>query len=103
MKTRARKVQCPVERVVEMLGDSCSILVLRDLMRAPRRFKDLQTSLGSSSRTLTIKLKKLEHEGFIVRTEFNEKPPRVEYRLTKKGAAFQSVEKAMRRFGKKYL
>jgi DNA-binding HxlR family transcriptional regulator len=101
MKTAPK--DCPVARVVELLGDSCSILILRDLMNSPQRFTDLQESLDSSTRTLAIKLKKLEKEGFVLRKEFKGKPHRIEYRLTKKGAAFQGVEDAMRRYGKKYL
>ncbi|HUO49998.1 MAG TPA: helix-turn-helix domain-containing protein [Candidatus Paceibacterota bacterium] len=102
MKTQDCK-ECPISKVVELLGDSCSILILRDLFEGPKRFGQLQTSLDVSTRTLTIKLKKLEQEGLVVRTEYHEHPPRVEYSLTKKGAAFQEVEDAMRAYGKKYL
>jgi DNA-binding HxlR family transcriptional regulator len=94
---------CPIGKVVDRLGDSCSILILRDLMQKPQRFTALQASLGTSTRTLTIKLKRLEQDGLVTRKEFHEKPPRVEYRLTKKGAAFHKVTDAMRAYGKKYL
>jgi DNA-binding HxlR family transcriptional regulator len=101
MKTAEKT--CPISRVVDVLGDSCSILILRDLMDGPQRFGELQDSLGSSSRTLTIKLKRLEHEGLVARKEFSEKPPRVQYSLTRKGKAFQGVSDAMKKYGKKYL
>jgi DNA-binding HxlR family transcriptional regulator len=101
MKTAEKT--CPISRVVGLLGDSCSILILRDLLGKPRRFSELQLSLGASSRTLSIKLKRLEKEGLIVRREFSEMPPRVEYKLTKKGSAFHDVVDAMKSYGKKYL
>jgi len=95
---------CPVAKVADLFGDPCSLLVMRDLLRKPRRFSELQNSLsGISSRTLTNKLKRLEDNKLISRAVFREKPPHVEYSLTKKGAAFQEVEKAMRSYGKKYL
>lgn len=94
---------CPIEKVVGQLGDSCSILILRDLLPGARRFGQLQDSLRGSTRTLATKLKRLEREGFIKRKEYSEKPPRVEYSLTKKGAAFHEVAEAMRRYGKRYL
>lgn len=95
---------CPVARVADLLGDSCSLLILRDLLIKPRRFCDLQDSLaGISTRTLTNKLKRLEKEGLIRRKEFDEHPPRTEYTLTKKGAALRGVIDAMRAYGKKYL
>lgn len=95
---------CPVEKVSEIVGDPCSILIVRDLLTEPRRFGELQASLtGISTRTLAKKLKVLEMEGLISREEFSEKPPRVEYTLTKKGAELHAIIDAMRSFGKKYL
>ena len=94
---------CPVARVADLLGDSCSLLILRDLLEKPRRFCDLQSSLsGISTRTLTNKLKRLEGEKLVQRKEFT-KPLRVEYTLTKKGAALRNIVDAMRAYGKKYL
>jgi len=103
MRTRKKHDVCPIERVVSLFGDSCSILIIRDLLQKPQRFTALQQSLGSSTRTLSIKLKKLESEGLIERREYSERPPRVEYKLTRKGAAFNGVADAMRKYGKRYL
>ena len=101
---KPHKGSCPVEKVAELVGDPCSLLIVRDLLNESRRFGELQTSLaGISSRTLAKKLKMLEIEGIISREEFSEKPPRVEYALTKKGMALHDVIDAMRAFGKKYL
>lgn len=97
-------VPCPVARVADIFGDSCTLLILRDLIGGPKRYGELQASLaGISSRTLTKKLQRLEKEGFIARKEYKERPPRVVYTLSKKGAAFQDVVDAMRVYGKKYL
>ena len=105
--TKQRKTlcaTCPVARVADLLGDSCSILIVRDLLVRGRRFSDLQKSLeGISTRTLTKKLKLLEKEGVIIRKESNEGPHCVEYKLTKKGAALSAVLEAMQKYGKKYL
>lgn len=88
---------CPVARVADLVGDSCSLLILRDLLERPQRFGDLQISLaGVSSRTLSNKLKRLEKEKLVQRKQFN-------YTLTKKGAALQDIVEAMRKYGKKYL
>jgi DNA-binding HxlR family transcriptional regulator len=95
---------CPVARVADRLGDSCTLLIIRDLMAGPKRYRDLSDSLaGISSRTLSKKLKCLEDDGIIERAEYAEHPPRAEYRLTKKGAALHGVVDAMRSYGKKYL
>jgi len=52
----------------------------------PVRYITFRKSMkGFSSKTLTIRLKELEKNGILDRQQFNEIPPRVEYRLTQKG------------------
>lgn len=107
-RTEAQKqancTNCPVARVVDVVGDSWSILIIRDLLEGKKRFGDLEESLsGISTRTLAKKLKMLEECGMITRTEFKEVPPHVEYELTKKGTELSDVVDAMRAFGKKHL
>ncbi len=95
--------KCPVARVADILGDSCSLLILRDLLEKPGRFCDLQDSLtGISTRTLTNKLKRLENEKLVQRKEYRN-PSHIKYTLTKKGTALRKVIDAMRAYGKKYL
>ncbi len=95
---------CPVAKTADLLGDSVIILIMRDLLVKPCRFGELESSLsGVSSRTLCIKLKLLEDEGMISRKEHKTHPPKVEYKLTRKGEAFHGVLDAMRAYGKKYL
>ena len=95
---------CGVAKVADLVGDPCSLLVLRDLLEKPRRFGELQDSLvGISSRTLTNKLKLLEREGLVIHKSRGRSASPAAYRLTKKGAAFQDVVDAMRSYGKKYL
>lgn len=101
MKTRG--AECPIGKVVGLLGDSCSILILRDLLEGPKRFGELESSLDASSRTLAKKLKHLEGEGLIKRKKLAGMKMYGIYHLSKKGAAFQKVADAMRTYGRKYL
>lgn len=95
---------CPVAQVAELLGDPCTLLIVRDLLLGAKRFKDFEQSLSPmSSRTITNKLKRLEEKNIITRTAFKEKPPRVEYALTKEGKALGSLIEEMRKYGKKFL
>lgn len=95
--------ECPVAKVADIIGDPCSLLVLRDLLDSPRRFMHLEESLGMSTRTLTKTLHRLVEEGFVRRKEYKTLPPRVEYSLTAKGDALRPLMDEMRRYGKKYL
>lgn len=51
-----------------------------------------------SQKMLTQHLRELEADRLIRRTDFNEKPPRVEYRLTDRGEALMPVLLATRQF-----
>jgi DNA-binding HxlR family transcriptional regulator len=95
---------CPIAKVADVIGDSCSLLVLRDLLEEePRRFGSLDESLGVSTRTLTKTLRRLTRLGLVRRKAYRRLPPRVEYQLTPKGRALGAVLDEMRAYGKKYL
>lgn len=95
---------CPVARVAELLGDECTLLIIRDLLAGDKRFGEIAESLSpTSTRTITIKLKTLEEKGIVTRSEFKERPPRVEYSLTKEGKKLGALVDEMRAYGKRYL
>jgi len=48
-----------------------------------KRFRELMKDI--SSKTLARRLKELERDGILERHAYNEIPPKVEYKLTKKG------------------
>ena len=103
MKATKKKI-CPIAAVANIVGDYCTVLIIRDLTSGEKRFKELELSLvGVSTRTLAKKLKVLEEHGMIARDEYKEKPPRVEYSLTKKGRQLESITRAMKMYGEKYL
>lgn len=96
--------ECSLAKTANVIGDTFTLLIIRDLLSGPKRFGDLETSLsGVSSRTITKKLQFLEEKKLIARKAFGEKPPRVEYSLTKNGKALHKIVEAMRTYGKKYL
>ena len=95
---------CPFAKTANLIGDSVTLLIVRDLFSGPKRFGDLEKALeGVSTRTLCEKLKNLEDAGILTRIEFVGRPPRVEYLLTKKGEGLRGISKAMITFGEKYL
>ncbi len=95
---------CPLAKTASLVGDHWTLLVIRDLLTGTKRFGDLQTSLDAiSSRTLTKKLEQLVLHGLVIRKEYSEKPPRVDYSLTAKGKDLHEISEAMRRYGEKHL
>ena len=92
---------CPVVRALDVIGDSWTLLILRDLfLDGPRKFQDFQVSLaGASPNTLSARLKKLEENGIIERRFYTEHPPRAEYVLTERGRELGPVMKSLREWG----
>ncbi len=92
--------------VIALDGLLCKRWTLHLLMglslKQPMRFKEILNNLaGISTKTLSERLRALGKEGIISRRAYSEIPPRVEYRLTKKGMelvrSFEGVRKwAMR-------
>lgn len=80
--------QCPVRNVLSRIGDRWSLLVLLALHEKAEamRFSDLCKAVPDiSQKMLTSTLRKLEADDLVVRTIYPEVPPRVEYKLTKRG------------------
>jgi DNA-binding HxlR family transcriptional regulator len=97
-------LECPVMATAKIVSGKWTLLVLRDLADAPKRFTELERSLsGISPRTLSQRLAMLEKEGILEREQFFEVPPRVEYRLTPKGAALIPLIEEMRSYGERWL
>ena len=95
---------CPVCRTAEIVCGKWTLLVIRDLAEGRSRFCELERSLqGISPRTLSLRLRALEHEGIVKRRTYPEVPPRVEYALTEKGQALVPLIESMRAYGREWL
>jgi DNA-binding HxlR family transcriptional regulator len=95
---------CSVAACAEILGTKWTALIVHELSEGARRFSEIEHSCaGISPRTLSERLRALEQEGIIERHSFPERPPRVEYELTAKGAALLPCIDAMRQFGRQWL
>jgi DNA-binding HxlR family transcriptional regulator len=82
-----RRSGCPINAALEMIGDSWSLLIVRDLMfKGHRTFNEFQRSgEGIASNVLADRLVKLEAAGIIDKREHAADARRYEYGLTKKG------------------
>jgi DNA-binding HxlR family transcriptional regulator len=92
---------CPVARALNVIGESWTILILRDLLlEGPRKFQDFQRSLqGISPNTLSSRLRRLLEHGIVTREFYGEHPPRAQYALTDKGRALGPVLRTLRDWG----
>lgn len=68
------------------------------------RFGALRRQLGEiTESSLTKQLRELERDGFLIRHDFQEIPPHVEYSLTELGRSFMDVIAYMKAWGERNL
>ena len=91
---------CGLARAAELLGQRWTLLVLRDLLVAPRRYSDLLAGLpGIPSNGLSRRLKELEEDGLITR-DINAHPDRfVRYHATQRARELIPALDALGRWG----
>src|SRR3984885_2949404 len=92
------KMQCPVARSLEHVGEWWSILILRDAMHGMTRFDEFQKSLEIAPNILTRRLSALVDAGLLERRQYSQKPPRDDYVLTERGWDFRPVLLALLAF-----
>jgi DNA-binding HxlR family transcriptional regulator len=102
-RVRDARPVCPVARAARLLGDTWTLLILRDLASGAQRFSELEQSTGISPRVLSGRLKELERQSLLNRQIFASVPPRVEYSLTEKGEAALPLIEALRQYGDTWL
>lgn len=92
-----------IASAMQIIGNKWTALILRDLFSGPKRFCELEKSVGNiNPRTLSQRLDDLETHGIVSRESFAEVPPRTEYTLTKKGRDLLPILQQMANWGTKY-
>lgn len=67
------------------------------------RYNELKRLIGSITyKTLSVQLKEMEEDGLIIRKEYPQIPPKVEYSLSEKGKSLYPIMEAMCDWGNKY-
>ena len=102
---------CPVAAFQKMISGKYKLRIVWDLKDGALRYNEIRTgllrgSIGSAEvtpRVLSRELKALTESGLIDRKDFGVVPPRVEYRLTRKGRTFVPVIAAIRNWGTRHL
>jgi DNA-binding HxlR family transcriptional regulator len=97
---RKRETKCPVTGMLQIIGGKWKPVILYCLRSDKRRFGEISARIPDLSRkVLTQQLKELEEDGLLIRKQFNEIPPRVEYELTELGKSLTPVLNAMEKWG----
>jgi DNA-binding HxlR family transcriptional regulator len=95
-------MQCSIAHTLDVVGESWSPLVVRDLYLGVDRFDDLVRDLGISRALLARRLDRLVAHGVVERVAYQDRPVRHRYRLTGAGRALVPVLMAVMAWGDRY-
>lgn len=95
---------CPLTTAQKILSGKWTLLIIYNLSKKTMRFNELQKELGNLTQaTLTKQLRTMESNGLIIRTVYNQIPPKVEYSLSNLGKQFAPVLSALETWGDHYI
>lgn len=102
-KNELMEYSCPLGKAMSALGSKWKPIIVLVIKDRKLRFGELAVRINVISRkVLTDQLKEMQTDGLIIREEFKELPPRVEYSLTEKGLALLPILYQLEEWETKY-
>ena len=89
-------------QAMAQIGDSWSLLILREAFQGRDRFSDFVTGTGAQKSVVSARLKHLVDSGILERTPYSEHPVRHRYVLTEKGRELGPVLLVLADWGSKW-
>lgn len=89
------EVFCPANAALNLLSERWTLHIVRALLGDKKRFNEIAREIGLNPATLRERLRALEEENVVTRTVLSVMPPHVEYALTPKGQALNSIFEAL--------
>lgn len=96
---------CPkFEKTFSILGKKWSGLIIEVLLDGEKRFKEITEQIPNvSDRVLVERLKELENEGIVVRTEHPEDTVKIIYSLSEKGQDLNNVMASVQEWANRWI
>lgn len=95
---------CSVAHALDLVGERWALLIVRELILGPRRFRELNEGLpGVSTNVLSNRLKELEEGGVIRRRLLPRPASGTVYELTEHGRELEDIVVALGRWGAKTI
>jgi DNA-binding HxlR family transcriptional regulator len=95
-------MNCSIARALDVVGEWWTLLVIREAFRGVRRFDGFAERLGIAPNILSARLRRLVDHGVFEERAYQERPLRVEYRLTAKGRDLYPVIVALLGWGDRW-
>ncbi|MBY0441225.1 MAG: helix-turn-helix transcriptional regulator [Mycobacteriaceae bacterium] len=95
---------CALARALDHVGDRWTLLIIRELLIAPRSFRELQQALpGLSPNLLVRRLRALIHDGLVLRNTAPMRSKSVIFQLTEAGLALEATAFELIRWGARWM
>lgn len=95
---------CPIRTTLEMLGGKWRLLIINEIGGGSLRYGEIKRAIPEiSEKMLTQELKTLVDNDLVVRRNYGEVPPRVDYSLTENGKKALQLIGPIRDFGLQYI
>lgn len=100
LKVTAR---CPIRTTIDLVGGKWKLLLLFQLVPQPLRLSELKRCIPDISEKMLIQeLKTLCDSHLVIRKNFGEVPPKVQYELTAVGHQIMPIIREMKNFAVAY-
>lgn len=104
MSTTPRDGTQLVQTTLGVLGGKWKILILWNIRDRPQRLSELKRLIPAISEKMLIQqLRELEKDGIVLRYDYGEMPPRVEYSFTAHGETLKPIFPALCNWGELHL
>ncbi|AFM05956.1 putative transcriptional regulator [Bernardetia litoralis DSM 6794] len=95
-----KKQHCPLNYTMNLIGTKWKPLILFHLLEGELRSGELQKQIPSiSNKMFTQTVRELEKDGLIYRKVFPVSPPKVEYKLSKRGKSLENILRNLDKWG----
>jgi DNA-binding HxlR family transcriptional regulator len=95
---------CPVCHALGLVGERWALLIVRELLRGPKRYTDLVEGLpGIGTNVLAARLRELEQGGVVRKRKLPPPAASTVYELTEYGAELEEALYALARWGARTL
>lgn len=103
MDTLCRSKQAPFEYTLSMIGGKWKIRIIYELgCESVLRYGELKRNISNiTHKMLSTQLRELERDGLLIRKEYPQIPPKVEYSLSEKGLSLFPIIDEMCKWGRK--
>ncbi|WP_339239823.1 helix-turn-helix domain-containing protein [Paenibacillus sp. FSL R5-0517] len=94
---------CDLEITLDVIGGKWRPLILYYLLKGPKRTGELKRLMPTISQKMLVQsLRELEGDNLVIRTMYNQVPPKVEYSISEMGMSLEPTLRALCEWGQNY-